>query len=62
MQSMGKRRKKEKVNMDQHLVVRVPAALLDGLRQAAEKDRRGLSDYVRIMVEDHLADLKKKRR
>ena len=48
--------------MDQHLVVRVPAALLDGLRQAAEKDRRGLSDYVRIMVEDHLADLKKKRR
>ena len=48
--------------MDDHLVVRVPATLLDGLREAAEKDRRGLSDYVRIMVEDHLENLKKKRR
>jgi mRNA-degrading endonuclease RelE of RelBE toxin-antitoxin system len=38
-----------------NLIVRVSPALRKSLEKLAEKDRRGLSDYVRVILEDHVA-------
>lgn len=42
------------------LRVRVPSEMLEALRRLAARDRRKLSDYVRLLIEDHLA-MKRKR-
>ena len=47
--------------MNDHLVVRIPDELRASLEKAAAEDRRKLSDYVRIVLEDHLAGKKKRR-
>jgi predicted DNA-binding protein len=45
---------KEK-SLDVILTVRMPAKLKASLEKLAEKDRRDLSDYLRIVLEDHIA-------
>ena len=47
--------------MDTHLVLRLSTALKSALEKVAARDRRKLSDYVRIVLEDHLAGKKKRR-
>ena len=47
--------------MKDHLVVRIPDTLRVALEKAAAADRRKLSDYVRILLEDHLAGKRKRR-
>ena len=41
--------------MDDRIIVRLPTAMKGALEEAAEADRRKLADYVRIVLEDHLA-------
>ncbi len=41
--------------MSETLVVRVPTELRAALEKAAEADRRGLSDFLRIALSDYLA-------
>ena len=55
------RRRSGRGKLDTHLMVRLSTELREGLEAAAEEDRRGLSDYVRIVLEDHLAARKKRR-
>jgi predicted DNA-binding protein len=44
------------------LVIRVSAELLQELKQQAERERRTVSDFTRILIEDGLAALKKRRK
>ena len=44
------------------MMVRLPDGLMRALEKAAAEDRRRLSDFVRIALEDYLAARKKKRR
>lgn len=48
--------------MKSHIVVRVPDHLRAALEEAAEEDRRKLSDYIRLALEDYLAGRPKERR
>lgn len=41
---------------------RIPRGLQDDLRRLAKKDRRNLSDYVRLLLVDHVAAKKRKKR
>ena len=61
---MGRKakRKKGEDRMHDHIVVRVPDHLRAALEKAAVKDRRKLSDYIRLALEDHLAARAKGRR
>jgi len=43
------------------LTVRTPRALLDALERLAASDRRTLSDYVRLVLADHVAAKRKKK-
>ena len=36
------------------LIVRMPASLIDSLKRAAKADRRSMSDWVRLALEDAL--------
>lgn len=56
MKSLGKRK-----GISPVLTLRMPDDLLKTLREMAEKDRRSLSDYVRIVLEDHVQAKGKKR-
>ena len=47
--------KRKEQRMRDHIVVRVPDTLRAALQKAAEADRRKLSDYIRLALEDHLA-------
>ncbi|MEK7468313.1 MAG: ribbon-helix-helix protein, CopG family [Planctomycetota bacterium] len=47
--------KPEEKGMSETLVVRVPTELRAALEKAAEADRRGLSDFLRIALSDYLA-------
>jgi hypothetical protein len=47
--------------MESQIVVRMPIDLREALEEAAAKDRRGLSDYLRVVLEDHLAGKRKRR-
>lgn len=58
---MKTKKRKEPPRMDTHLVLRIPTRLKAAVEEAAAKDRRKLSDYVRIVLEDHLAGKKKRR-
>jgi predicted DNA-binding protein len=40
------------------LVIRVSAELLQQLKHQAEKDRRTVSDFTRLLIEDGLSKLK----
>ena len=62
MEYMRSKKRAENQNMDTHLVVRLPAALKAALEKASTDDRRKLSDFVRLALEDHLNCLKKGRR
>lgn len=44
--------------MDDRILVRVRGDLRRAIERLAEKDRRTLSDYVRILLEDHVATRK----
>ena len=44
-----------------HIMVRLTGELKDALQRLADKDRRKLSDYVRVALEDH-AEREKKRK
>ena len=48
--------------MDDRIIVRLPAAMKGALQKAAVADRRKLADYVRIVLEDHLAGRGKRKR
>ena len=48
--------------MDSQMVLRLPSDMRTALEKAAAEDRRKLSDYVRIVLEDHLAGKKKRRK
>lgn len=39
---------------DGQIHVRLPSELIEKLKLLAKKDRRDLSDYVRITLEDHV--------
>lgn len=47
--------------METHIRVRVPADLRASLERAAETDRRKLSDWIRITLEDALGARKGRR-
>ena len=53
---------KRQEQMASHIVVRVSDTLRAALEKAAAKDRRKLSDYIRLALEDHLARQTKGRR
>jgi hypothetical protein len=42
------------------LRVRITLVMLDTLRRLAVEDRRTLSDYVRLALEDHIANVQKR--
>ncbi len=60
MDSMKSKRRESKP-MPGHLVVRIPDALRAALEKAAAQDRRKLSDWVRITLEDALGARKRRR-
>lgn len=37
-----------------YLRIRIPSEMKEDLQREADRDRRTLSDYVRIVLEDHL--------
>ena len=37
-----------------YLHLRIPSEMKEELQQRADEDRRKLSDYIRIILEDHL--------
>ena len=41
---------------DRHLSVRITQAEHDALLELARRDRRQLSDYVRILITDHIQE------
>lgn len=56
-----RKEKSTRSRMDTQIMIRLRSELREGLEAAAAADRRGLSDYVRIVLEDHLAGKKKRR-
>ncbi len=44
------------------LVLRLAAETLEALKDLAAKDRRTLSDYVRLVLQDHVESAGKRRR
>ncbi len=57
-----KRKKSPQSRMEGQLVLRLPVELRSALDEAAARDRRKVSDYVRIVLEDHLTRMKKRRK
>lgn len=49
---------KPKSNESPKLILRVPPEVLEDLKARAAADRRKLSDYVRLILIDHLAGKK----
>lgn len=49
---------RERVNQG-FIGFRIPAKLKASLEKLAEKDRRPLSDYIRLVLEDHVARKRK---
>ena len=43
------------------LILRVTPETLSALKFLAEKDRRSLSEYVRLLLEDHIAAKRKRK-
>ena len=43
---------REKV-FDVHIMIRMPSELRKGLQASADKDRRKLADFCRLVLEDH---------
>jgi hypothetical protein len=52
--------KKKKSNESPKLIVRVPPATLNALKSLALGDRRNLSEYVRLALQDHIKSKQKK--
>jgi hypothetical protein len=57
-----RQKKRRSKAMQDHLVVRIPDGFREALEKAAAEDRRGLSDWIRITLEDALAARAKRRR
>ena len=56
-----KRKTERSKPMQDHLVVRIPDGLRAALEKAAEADRRKLSDWIRITLEDALGARRRRR-
>ena len=46
-------------NLKTHVITRVTPEVKRQLEELAKRDRRTLSDYLRIMIEDHIKEQKK---
>ncbi len=46
---------------DKSILIRMHSDLHKGLQKAADRDRRTLADFCRVVFEDHVAKKRKKR-